>query len=312
MIRISLRLISAVGIVGIVVAGLFNKTRLLAVASGSMEPAVPVGSLILVMARDDYLSGDIISFNEAVGEEITTHRISWIQEINGKIRYVTKGDRNEEEDERPVYLNKVIGKVVLVIPKIGQTAIAVNKSWEWVKEMISRAFLSDQERSVNNNLAAGTLDLKLSDSDEFAKDSLTMTWGGNNLRPGQGTAAGDLKIKNSGSVAANHIHITLANSMTQGGGPGADSADPMDANLEIKTLYYNEVDIKSDLSDKNGNGIIDLDDWEKTPLEDFSLELNDLNNDHTLSLTVGLRSGTSGADQGDVVETTFSVIGHQF
>lgn len=288
-----------------------SKVRLLAVTSGSMEPAVPVGSLIGVIAGETYVVGDIISFNEAAGGEITTHRILRIQEINGGIRYVTKGDRNEEEDKRPVYFNKVVGKVVIVIPKLGKTLLIVNQFSDWVKEMISRAILIDQEAAAGNSLAAGTMDLKISDDDEEAGDSLAVTWEGDGLRPGQGTVNGELKIKNIGTLAADHVHISVENSITQGFGAGAEDSDSMDANLEIKALYYNEVDIKSDLSDKNGNGIIDLDDWENTSLEDFSLELSDLDNDHFLSLTVGLRPETSAADQGDEAETTFSIIGHQ-
>lgn len=285
--------------------------RLLVVTSGSMEPAIPAGSLIAVAAKDTYASGDIISFNEAGDKIVTTHRISRIEETDGVIRYFTKGDRNEEIDPPPVYFNKVVGKVVIVIPKLGKTLLTVNQFSDWVKEMVSRAFLIDQESSTNNSLTVGTMDLKITDNDEPAGDSLTMTWDGDNLRPGQGTVNGELKIKNVGTVAANHIHISVTNSIAQGTGPGASGNDPMDANLEIKALQYNEVDIKSYITDKNGNGTIDLDDWEKTLEEDFSLELTDLNNNHTLSLTVGLRPETSETNQGDTVTTTFSVIGHQ-
>lgn len=285
--------------------------KLLVVTSGSMAPEIPVGSLIIVAAKSSYIPGEVISFNEEGGRALTTHRISRIEEIGGGVKFFTKGDRNEDEDLSPVYSNKVVGKVVVKIPKLGGALMTINKSAEWLKEMISRAILIDQEVSSGNSLAAGTMDLKISDSDEAAGDSLTMTWEGSNLRPGQGTVSSQLEIKNVGTVAANHVHITVVNSVTQGSGPGADSADPMDANLEIQTLQYNEADIKSYINDKNGNGIIDLDDWENTPLEDFSLELTDLNTDHNLSLTVGLRPETSALDQGDKVETTFSIIGHQ-
>ncbi len=278
--------------------------RLLAVASGSMEPAIPAGSLIVVLAKGSYSAGDIISFNKADEKSVITHRIIRIEEDNGRIGYFTKGDQNEEEDKDPVYSNEVAGKVAVVIPKLGGAFLRV-------KKIISLAFFADQEMSTGNGLAAGTLDLKISDGDEAAGDSLTMTWNGGNLRPGSGSVGADLKIKNSGTVASNHIHIQAVNAITQGSGPGADAADPMDANLEILTLYYNEVSIKSYLTDKNGNGIIDLDDWEKTPTQEFSLALTDLDNDHTLSLTVGLRSGTSAADQGDTVEMNFLVTGHQ-
>lgn len=288
-----------------------NEVKLLAVSSGSMEPAIPVGSLIAVTAKDSYITGDIISFNEAGDRMITTHRISRIEEVDGDVRYFTEGDRNEDEDLSPVYSNKVVGKVVVTIPKLGGALLMINKSAEWVKEMISRAMLIDQEVSSGNNLAAGTMDLKITDDNEPAGDSLTMTWEGDNLRPGQGTVSGELKIKNVGSVAANHIHVSVENSITQGTGSGASGNDPMDANLEIKALQYNEVDIKSYIKDKNGNGTIDLDDWEKTPAENFSLELTDLNVNHTLSLSVGLSLGAGKANQGDTVKTTFSITGHQ-
>ncbi len=282
-----------------------SETRLLVVTSGSMEPAIPVGSLIAVAAKDRYSAGDIISFNEVGGGGMITHRVSRLEEIDGKLVYFTKGDRNEEEDINPVYFNKVAGKVVVVIPKPGEVFLRL-------KKFISLAFFADQETSTENRLAAGTMDLKISDADETAGDSLTMTWEGSNLRPGQGEVSADLKIKNMGTVAANHIHIKAANAITQGGGPGANGSDPMDANLEVKTLTYDGADIKSFLTDTDGNGVKDLDDWEAGGDSGIgTLSLIDLGNDHVLSLTVGLRAGASGANQGDIVTTTFSIIGHQ-
>lgn len=311
MIRIIIRMTRIIVSVGLVAAiltaasgGLFGKFRLLAVSSGSMGAAASVGSLIAVVTHNSYDVGDIISFREAGGGTITTHRISRIEEDSGEVTYFTKGDRNEEEDLRPVYFNKVVGKVTVVIPKLGGVL-------PWLKEMISRAILIDQEASSGNSLAAGTMDLKISDDDEEAGDSLAVTWEGDGLRPGQGEVSADLRIKNAGTAAADHIHVFVENSTSEGEGPGEDESDPMDANLEIKALQYNEVDIKSYITDKNGNGSIDLDDWEKTPEEDFSLELTDLDINHVLSLTVGLRPQTSETNQGDVVTTTFSIIGHQ-
>jgi len=278
---------------------------LLAVASGSMEPAIPAGSLIIVLAKDRYSAGDIISFNEAGGGGMITHRISRLEEIDGKLRYFTKGDRNEEEDINPVYSNKVAGKAMAVIPKLGEAFLRV-------KKIISLAFFADQEISTGNSLAAGTLDLKISDADEAAGDSLAMTWEGDGLRPGEGQAGADLKIKNAGTVAANHIHIKAVNVITQGSGPGADASDPMDANLEVKVLTYDGANIKSYLADTNGNGVKDLDDWGAAGGSGIgTLSLTDLGVDHVLSLTVGLRAGAGGANQGDTVTTTFSVTGHQ-
>jgi hypothetical protein len=97
----------------------------------------------------------------------------------------------------------------------------------------------------------------------------------------------------------------------------------MDANLEIKTLAYDGVDIKPYLTDRNGNGALDIDDWELVGSagigdsdgtampQDGTVTLADIGVNHNLLLTIGLRSETGGANQGDVVTTTFSVIGHQ-
>ncbi len=282
-----------------------SEARLLVVTSGSMEPAIPAGSLIVVLAKSSYSAGDIISFNEVADNSVVTHRINRIEEEKSTFSYFTKGDRNEEEDKNPVYYNEVAGKVAAVIPKLGEVFLKL-------KKIISLAFFADQETSTENRLAAGTLDLKISDDDEAAGDSLTMTWEGSNLRPGQGEVSADLKIKNLGTTPANHIHVKAVNVITQGSGPGTDVSDPMDANLEVKVLTYDGADIKSYLTDANGNGVRDLDDWEAAGNSGIgTLSLTDLATDHVLSLTAGLRAETGGTNQGDTIETTFSIIGHQ-
>ena len=67
--------------------GLSSEVRLLAVASGSMEPTIPAGSLIVVAAKNNYIPGDIISFNEVAGNSVVTHRISRIEEVEDRIAY---------------------------------------------------------------------------------------------------------------------------------------------------------------------------------------------------------------------------------
>lgn len=83
------------------------------VVSGSMEPQIGVDDMIVVREKEDYRIGDIISF-ESDGS-IITHRIADIT-ADG---YLTQGDANGTVDPAPVSKEKVVGKVMCVIPRIG-------------------------------------------------------------------------------------------------------------------------------------------------------------------------------------------------
>jgi len=89
------------------------------VQSGSMEPTIMTGDIIVVHAEESYAVRDVITFR---GEEnrIVTHRIAKAEEKeNGIIEYITKGDANRTEDEGFVNSENVVGKVSLVVPKLG-------------------------------------------------------------------------------------------------------------------------------------------------------------------------------------------------
>jgi signal peptidase I len=90
------------------------------VQSGSMVPALPVGSVVTVVPQATYRVGDIITFGGDDGKRIpTTHRIESITREGGATRYVTKGDANEERDNGITAYDKVIGKVVYTVPRLG-------------------------------------------------------------------------------------------------------------------------------------------------------------------------------------------------
>lgn len=87
------------------------------VKSGSMEPEIPTGSLVVVKPAASYGKGDIITFGKDTKTDIpTTHRIIG---INADGSFVTKGDANEEQDANPAVRNEVIGKVIFSIPGAG-------------------------------------------------------------------------------------------------------------------------------------------------------------------------------------------------
>jgi signal peptidase len=91
-------------------------TRFEPVLSGSMEPAIPVGSIVLIKPVDiaNLKSGDVICYR-ASDTMLVTHRIIEVKESG----FVTQGDANEEADIKTVNNRDVVGSVVLTVPFIG-------------------------------------------------------------------------------------------------------------------------------------------------------------------------------------------------
>jgi len=87
------------------------------VVSGSMEPQIPVGSMVYVKECDvqGLSEGDIVAFYS--NGTVVTHRVT----ANDKERreLYTKGDMNPIEDMETVSYNSVIGKYVYHLPYIG-------------------------------------------------------------------------------------------------------------------------------------------------------------------------------------------------
>ncbi|MFA5886795.1 MAG: signal peptidase I [Patescibacteria group bacterium] len=95
------------------------------VQSGSMEPAIMTGDVIVIQNRGTYFINDVVSFRTNA-DRIVTHRIVAVEK-GKENRYSTKGDANRSGDEDIITNKQVIGKVVLVIPKLGYF-VAFSKS----------------------------------------------------------------------------------------------------------------------------------------------------------------------------------------
>ena len=90
------------------------------VLSGSMEPAIKVGSVVVIRPAEDYKIGDVITFGKDTRDAIpTTHRINEMRAQAGEIFYQTKGDANEDPDVREIKKDEIIGKVAFSIPYLG-------------------------------------------------------------------------------------------------------------------------------------------------------------------------------------------------
>lgn len=86
----------------------------LEVVSGSMEPTIMVGDLIVIDTDcENYQKGDIITFRDVNGSFVT-HRILEI----GVDEMITKGDNNDSQDEA-MSPATIVGKYVTRIPQLG-------------------------------------------------------------------------------------------------------------------------------------------------------------------------------------------------
>ena len=83
------------------------------VISGSMEPEISVGDIVIAKRSDSYQKDDIIMF--AKGESAITHRIVGQNEDG----FITKGDANNAEDNWTVAPDEIYGKIVLKIRGAG-------------------------------------------------------------------------------------------------------------------------------------------------------------------------------------------------
>ena len=92
------------------------------VETGSMEPTIPVGALIVVHRQDTYQEGDIITYESDSLSKVITHRV-----IAFRDDYViARGDANNVSDEA-FPEEKIVGKVVSVLPKAGKALTALRQ-----------------------------------------------------------------------------------------------------------------------------------------------------------------------------------------
>lgn len=102
--------------------------KVLIVLSGSMEPAVHTGSVVVVRQAVNYKVGDIITFGPNTKNQVpTTHRIAEIRVQEGQTIYKTRGDANNAEDMKEVFGKDVIGKVYISVPYAGYIVDFVRK-----------------------------------------------------------------------------------------------------------------------------------------------------------------------------------------
>ena len=97
-----------------------GNVKLKIVQSGSMEPAILTGSVVIIKPSPVYEVGEVITFGADTKTQVpTTHRVVSIQGEGAQTQYQVKGDSNEEADPELVKGREVIGKVLFAVPYAG-------------------------------------------------------------------------------------------------------------------------------------------------------------------------------------------------
>ena len=94
--------------------------RVDAVFSGSMDPRLKVGGLVITrpVEAKDIKVGDTITFYSPLDKKLTSHRVIAVVE-DSSLHFRTKGDANEDPDPFIVPVQNVVGKVCFHIPYLG-------------------------------------------------------------------------------------------------------------------------------------------------------------------------------------------------
>jgi signal peptidase len=99
------------------------------VRSGSMQPSIDIGSVVIVRPIASYKSGDVIAFRSAKNSKTTiTHRVSSVESGPSGLYYKTKGDANNTIDGWEVKPSQIIGKMFVVVPYVGKLLIFARTS----------------------------------------------------------------------------------------------------------------------------------------------------------------------------------------
>lgn len=88
------------------------------VLSGSMEPELSVGDLLIISERESYEIDDVVVYQDS-GMAIT-HRIVFIADNE----IITRGDANNTDDS-PISREQIKGEVIIAIPFVGYAVNAI-------------------------------------------------------------------------------------------------------------------------------------------------------------------------------------------
>ena len=147
-----LLIIAAIALLLIIsVLPITGNIKFMIVQSGSMQPEIKTGSIVMTKPSNEYKVGDIITFGAySKTKAPTTHRIYEIQEQNGQKVYITKGDMNNAPDSKPITKREIIGKVMFDAPYLGYVVAFTRKPMGFVLVLLIPAaiIISDEVKKI--------------------------------------------------------------------------------------------------------------------------------------------------------------------
>ena len=96
--------------------------RSFTVLSGSMEPALDTGDMVVdnQISPRDARPGDVVTFKDPQGQKrMITHRLRSVSIEGNTARMTTKGDANDSAETWTVPADGKIGRVAYRLPKLG-------------------------------------------------------------------------------------------------------------------------------------------------------------------------------------------------
>ncbi|HEX5040229.1 MAG TPA: signal peptidase I [Candidatus Limnocylindria bacterium] len=131
----ALWLVALVAVVGLAVWS--HLATLVIVAGGSMEPAIPRGSLIQPVAVDaeDIGVGDVVTVRADNGA-LVTHRVVRAAKLPAGLHLELQGDANETPDPVLVAASRVVGRVDYVVPGAGYL-LSMLTTWTGVLAVVA-------------------------------------------------------------------------------------------------------------------------------------------------------------------------------
>lgn len=133
------------------------------VLSGSMEPDISVGDLLVVSKRESYEVGDVVVYQS--GKIAVTHRIVSISENE----VITRGDANNTEDE-PITLEQIKGEVVLAIPYVGYVVNVIKTPIGTICVLALAIFMLERSFSAEKKQKEKELDAIRAEIDKLKQD----------------------------------------------------------------------------------------------------------------------------------------------
>ena len=117
----------------------YPKLSIYTIVSPSMTPVINVYDVVVNIKVSNPAKikvGDIITYvsTSSTSEGMTiTHRVVEVKKDDeGNYKYLTQGDNNSNPDSLYVEFDKVIGKEILIIPKLGKLQFLISNKKTWL------------------------------------------------------------------------------------------------------------------------------------------------------------------------------------